>query len=77
MLKTILILSVNLILFIVLAGITGLFEITINSYLEFAVYGLVLTLCAIILFTSVNIVLNRNMLSSLKRITGKKLNAKK
>ena len=77
MLKTILILSVNLLLFIVLAGIKGLFEITINSYLEFAVYGLVLTICAIILFTSVNIVLNRNMLSSLKRIAGKKLNAKK
>ena len=71
--KTVLIISVNLLLFLALAFAKEYIDIKITSYGEFALYGLLFTAGSVLLFLAANILVNKNILVYMKRfIKGKK-----
>lgn len=63
----------NLLLFVLLAVCRNYLTIEISSYAELLIYGAVFTVCSVAVFLLVNLLMNRNMFSAVKRfLPGKK-----
>ena len=66
-LKTVKILTGNILLFLILAVCKQLIDIQIGSYTEFILLGAVFTLCSVAIFFLVNILINKELLSVFKK----------
>jgi O-antigen/teichoic acid export membrane protein len=74
--KTIRILAVNIGLFLVLVFIRNQINIEISSYGMFVKYGILFTVCSVLLFSVANVLANRKIYTTLKTIM-RRFNARK